>query len=301
MLMRTLRGLVLALLPAALAAQDSTKADTSTMTSAQFEASLKYKTGTVPLKDGVATLSLPAGFRYLDPEDTERVLVNAWGNPSGSGTLGMIVPPGMGVTDSASWAVIVSFDEDGYVKDDEAAKINYDDLLKEMQGDTKESNEARAEAGYEPVTLLGWAERPHYDQAAHKLYWAKDLQFGGSPSRTLNYDIRALGRRGVLILSAVATMDQLGTVKEGMQQVLTFASFNEGHRYADFTPGKDKVAAYGIAALVAGKLAAKAGFFKLLIAALVAGKKFVIIGVIALAGLFRKFFRKDPKPTEGGA
>src|SRR2546426_2131137 len=34
---------------------------------------------------------------------------------------------------------------------------------------------------------------------------------------------------------------------------------NEGHRYADFVPGTDKVAEYGIAALIAGGVAAKAG------------------------------------------
>ncbi|HEY5893151.1 MAG TPA: hypothetical protein VIT91_07960 [Chthoniobacterales bacterium] len=44
---------------------------------------------------------------------------------------------------------------------------------------------------------------------------------------------------------------------------------------------------YGIAALVAGGIAAKLGFFKGLWVALFAAKKFIIIGIIALWSLSR--------------
>jgi len=279
-----------------LVAQGPAPQDSGGRSAAEFEASLRYQTGTVTLQKGLATLVLPPGYRYLGPEDTERVLV-AWGNPPGSETLGMIVPVGKAVTDSASWAVIVSYDEDGYVKDDEAASINYDKLLRDMQESTRDRNEARKEAGYAPVMLLGWAARPHYDSASHKLYWAKELQFGDEGERTLNYDVRALGRRGVLVLSAVATMPQLTDVETGMQEMLGFVSFDEGNRYADFVSG-DKVAAYGIGALIAGKVAAKAGFFKLLVGALVAAKKLLILGVVAIGAFLQRLFR-GRKPAEG--
>jgi uncharacterized membrane-anchored protein len=55
-----------------------------------------------------------------------------------------------------------------------------------------------------------------------------------------------------------------------------------GHRYADFNPDVDEVAACGIGALVAGKVAAKAGLFKGLIAVLLASKKLLILGLIGL-------------------
>jgi uncharacterized membrane-anchored protein len=71
----------------------------------------------------------------------------------------------------------------------------------------------------------------------------------------LNYNVRALGRRGVVVLNAVAGMEQLATVQTGMQSVLTFVDFTEGHRCADFVPSADRVAAYGIAGLIAGKVA----------------------------------------------
>ena len=62
-----------------------------------------------------------------------------------------------------------------------------------------------------------------------------------------------------------------------MADVIAFTNFNEGNRYEDFDPELDKVAAYGIGALVAGKVAAKAGLFKGLFALLLAGKKFILV------------------------
>src|SRR5262249_41730642 len=168
--------------------------------------------------------------------------------------------------------------------DDEAASINYDDMLKQMKEGTREGNQERIKQGYEAIELIGWAAPPRYDKAAHKLYWAKELSFGGGPEHTLNYDIRALGRRGVV------SIDQLQAIEKDMREVLSFVEFNEGHRYGDYVAGVDKVAAYGIGALIAGTVAAKAGLFKLLLGALIAGKKFVIIALAALAAFLKKLF-----------
>lgn len=264
----------------------------------KIESELKFQQGVVTIKDGLAKLTLPEGFRYLNPDDTEKVLVDIWGNPPREKSLGMIVPAGFKAIGDNSWAVIITYEEEGYVKDDEAAGINYNDLLKQMQEGTRGANEERQKAGYEPIELIGWAEPPHYDKASHKLYWAKDLKFGDNEEHTLNYDIRALGRRGVLSLNAVGSMGQLNDIKTSMQSVLGFVEFNEGHRYSDFVAGTDKVAAYGIAALIAGKLAAKAGFFKVLLGLLIAGKKFVVVAVIGLLVLLKKLFSRKSDSTE---
>jgi len=112
----------------------------------------------------------------------------------------------------SGWAVVITYDEDGYVDDKGAESIDYTALLKEMKEGVAEANKEREKQGYEPVTLVGWAEPPTYNRDTHKLYWAKELQFGNSP-HTLNYDVRILGRRGVLVLNAVSGMDQLDRVK----------------------------------------------------------------------------------------
>ena len=250
--------------------------------------SLHYEKGTVSLHGGAATLRLPEGYRYLNPADTEKLLTKVWGNPNGSGALGMIMPADFDPLGGESWAVVVTFDEDGYVKDDDAAKIDYGDLLKKMRDGTKEASEARVKEGYPAIELIGWAAPPRYDAATHKLYWAKEIKFGDSPEHTLNYNIRMLGRRGVLVLNAVASMPQLRQVEAATPTLLTMVDFQEGHQYADFKEDTDKVATYGIAALVAGGIAAKAGFFKLLWVGILAFKKLIIIAVIALGSQFKK-------------
>lgn len=256
----------------------------------QFLNSLHFKTGDVSIAQANAKLKLTPEFHYLEAKDAQRVLSELWGNPPDSEVLGMLVPTAMSLTDEASWAVVITYSNDGYVSDEEAVKIDYDTLLKDMQKETLDANVEREKAGYGSIELVGWATKPHYDKAANKLYWAKELKFRDLPQHTLNYDIRALGRGGYLSLNAVAGMNQLTTVEQGMQKVLALTEFDAGHRYTDFNASTDKIAAYGIGALVAGALAAKAGLFTKLIALLFAAKKLLIAGVVAIGLLLKKVF-----------
>lgn len=253
---------------------------------------LKGQEGTISLNGGMAKIDVPPNFVYLNPKQAETVLTVLWGNPPGNQTLGMLVPKDVSPADAKSWGIVITYDEDGYVKDDDADKINYDDLLKTMQKGLKEENAQRKKEGYPEMELVGWAAPPRYDRATHKLYWAKQLKFTGSPEDTLNYNIRILGRRGVLVLNSVASMSQLPAVEKDAQKVLSFVEFNDGHRYADFNPKVDKVAAYGIAALILGGIAAKTGIFKSILMLLVAAKKLVIMVIVGIGAFFKKLFGK---------
>jgi uncharacterized membrane-anchored protein len=257
---------------------------------------LKPQTGAIALPGNLASLTLPESFVYLTPGDTQRLIEEGWGNPpgSGGGTLGMIVPAKVNPLAEEGWGVIITYSEDGHIADDDATSIDYAEVLEDMQASTQAANEERAKAGYEPIRLAGWAEPPHYDASTKKIYWAKDLIFGDNPNHTLNYYIRVLGREGVLELNAVAGMSQIGAIREGMKQVVGFADFTEGNRYADFNPSTDKAAAYGLAALVAGGVAAKTGLFAKLLAVLVAGKKLVVLALAGVAAFLGKVFRKKP-------
>ena len=274
------------------------------LTSAQIQQlaqNLKYRQGEIKIKDGLATLNVPTNFYFLDADDAKTVLVKFWNNPPAQvdDTLGLLIPSDLSPLQPDCWVVTISYADDGYVKDGDASKINYDDLLKKMQDGEKDANKAREDKGYPAIHLVGWATPPHYDAGTHKLYWAKELSFDGQPEDTLNYDVRILGRRGVLVLTAVAEMHQLPEIEKQTPQILGMVDFDQGNRYADFDPKVDKVAAYGIAALVAGGIAAKLGFFKLLLVFLVAAKKFVLIAFAAVAAWFRKIFKgkKDNTPT----
>jgi uncharacterized membrane-anchored protein len=264
------------------------------MSAAQFDASLKYQQGEIRLPNGVATLKIPDEFRYLDPADAKRVIEQAWGNPDGSDTQGMLFPKSSGPLDKDGWGVVITYEEEGHVSDDDADKINYDDLLKQMQQSTAEASTERKKQGFTEFQLIGWAARPYYDQAAKKLYWAKELKFGDSDEHTLNYNIRILGRKGVLVLNAVSGMNQLDMIRNDMKSVLAFTNFSTGSSYADFKPDVDKVATYGLAALVAGGIAAKAGLFAKFIALLIAFKKIILVAVLAGGGYLARLFKRKP-------
>ncbi|KTC21451.1 hypothetical protein AO391_08065 [Pseudomonas marginalis ICMP 9505] len=275
--------------PAPAPAEASAPAETAE----HFLGSLKQKTGLITLPSGIATLKLNDEFYYLDPADTERLLTDGWGNPPGFKTLGMIVPKAVSPLSERGWGVIVSYNADGHVSDEDAAKIDYAEMLKQMQEEDVEDNKQRQKQGYAGLHLLGWAEPPHYDDSTHKMYWARELKADDANQNTLNYSIRVLGREGVLELNAVAAMADLPVIKQELPKVLAFTNFTDGNLYTDFNPSTDKLATYGLAALVAGGIAAKAGLFAKIGLFLLAAKKFLVIGVVALLAMIRKLFNRN--------
>jgi uncharacterized membrane-anchored protein len=280
----------------------SEEAGSSTgMTTEQFVASLHPVTGNVHIAEANATLKLGSDYSFLKAKDAQRVLADLWGNPPDDGVLGIILPgtdPHV-VLDRDAWAVVVNFVDDGYVSDEDATKIDYDQMLRDMKKAAHESNEERVKNGYPAIELRGWAEPPHYDARAHKLYWARDLAFksaDGSPAAdTLNYGIRVLGRKGYLSLNAVAPIEQLAKVRADMPQVVAMADFDDGQRYADYKPGTDKLAAYGIGALIAGVAAKKLGLLAIVAAFALKFFKIGIVALVAFGAVIKRFFSRKPK------
>ncbi|MFO7597271.1 MAG: DUF2167 domain-containing protein [Desulfocurvibacter africanus] len=263
--------------------------------------SLQYRSGTIQLKDDLAQLTLDDKYVYLDSRDTETFLTQIWDNPPGSGsnTLGMIIPTEFDPLGESGWVAIIDFDPVGFVSDDDAEGIDYDELMESMRKGTEEANRIRAENGYEPVHLLGWAQEPYFDSEAKKLYWAKRLKFGDSEDEVLNYNIRVLGRRGVLNLNVVASMSELGQVNGRANELLKLVSFSKGNTYAEYDSKIDKAAGYGIAGLIAGGVLTKAGFFKALLAGILAFKKVIIVGLIAVGSAVFSIFRRKSRKADG--
>lgn len=239
---------------------------------------LQYQKGEVSLVGGKAKITLTDQFRYLNEADTAKVLVDIWGNPpEASKTLGMIVENGVNFLEGESWGALLIWKPDGYVKDDDFASIDFADMLKDLRKQSIESSKERESGGYGKMILKDWAQPPHYDRATHKLYWAKAFEVDG-PELGLNYDIRILGRHGILEVSIISSMGQFKTIEAKAPEILAMTGFTEGNRYEDYKPG-DKTAAYGIGALVAGGVLMKSGFFKVLMIGLL---KFWKIGAVAL-------------------
>ncbi|CAL2080704.1 DUF2167 domain-containing protein [Tenacibaculum sp. 190524A02b] len=247
--------------------------------------SFTYQHGKINLLDGVAEINVPKGYKFLNAKQSKFVLTDLWGNPP-SEVLGMLFPEDITpLSENFSYAVEITYSDEGYINDEDAKDLNYEDLLEQMQDDANKGNEERSKLGYPAIELVGWASQPFYDATNKKLHWAKELKFEGEEINTLNYNIRVLGRKGYLNLNAIGTIDVLPNFNKDVNQVLQSVSFTQGNTYADFNPEIDKVAAYGIGGLIAGKILTKVGFFALLL-------KFWKFIAIAIIGAFTAFKNK---------
>lgn len=258
-----------------------------------LEARLQYQHGDIMLPNEVGTLTVPESFEYLDANQSRFVLENLWGNPADSSVLGLIVPKNRGVMANNSWAFIITYEEMGYVEDSDADEIDYDELMDEMKSEAVAENEYRESEGYDAIEIVGWASEPFYDKEQKVLHWAKEIRFGENPLNTLNYNVRILGRKGVLVLNAVSSINELSEVQSSIAPVLSSFTYADGLKYSDFNPELDEVAAWTIGGLVAGKVLAKAGILALVLKYL----KFILVGLGAVGtGLWNWYKRKTTLP-----
>lgn len=244
----------------------------------------RFETGEIVVANGVATLRVPERFKFLAAEQAYHLVVDVWENPPGitEDMLGVIMPADAGVyADVPSY--IVYYEPIGYVTDAEADGIDYDAKLKDMLKEDSLANAQRKEAGYSGLQLLGWASAPFYDKRHRALHWAKEMRSEGESRNVLNYNIRILGRQGVLVINAVSSMDHLDEVKAGLPVILAMASFNDGYRYDQYDPLVDRLAEQGLDGLIDGKTRERVkGFVSLLIKVAIgafAGLLLIVVGI----------------------
>lgn len=237
-----------------------------------------------------ATLKLPEGFVFIPQPQADQML-KAMGNGADSTRMGIIFPAGEG-----NWMVVPRYIDSGYVKDDEARDWKSKEMLEQMKAGTEETNKERAARGIPEMEIIGWVQQPQYDAAAHRLVWSIESKDKGAPATEehgINYNTFVLGREGYISMNLVTAKGSLEQDKPAAATLLAATSFNDGKKYSDFNASTDKVAEYGIAALVAGAAAKKLGLFAV-IAAFVAKffKVIAVAAVAALGGLGKLFGRK---------
>jgi len=281
-----------AALLAATAAQTQGKADAEI--EAAFEAAKQTAVqgpSDVKLADQ-ATLKLPEGFVYVPPAEGKRIMT-AMGNRVGAGLLGLVFP---GDDPDANWFVVMSYVDSGYIRDDDAKDWDADELLGNLKAGTEEANRDRKARGIAEMEVLGWVEAPRYDAAAHRLVWSaatKDKSEAGASPRGVNYNTYALGRQGYVSLNLVTDYASIAKDKPLAHRLLGALEFNTGRRYADFDSSTDRVAEYGLAALIGGIAAKKLGLLATLGVLLAKFWKIVAIaGVGLVAGLGKVLGRK---------
>jgi uncharacterized membrane-anchored protein len=235
-----------------------------------------------------ATLKLPEGYFFI-PQPQADQLLKAMGNGADPTRLGVILPP-----DSDSF-IVPRYIDAGYIKDDEAADWNADELLSGLKEGTEEGNKERQARGMAEMEIVGWNQKPTYDKATHRLVWAIESKDKGveNEEHGANYNTYVLGREGYLSMNLVSGFDSLAQNKPFVQTVLAQTSFNSGKTYADFNAGTDKVAEYGIAALVTGVAAKKLGLFAVIAAFLAKFAKIILIAGFGLVAGLGKFFKRD--------
>jgi uncharacterized membrane-anchored protein len=240
------------------------------------------------VKVGVAgaTLHLAKDYYFIPADQARSVLVDAWGNPpeAAVGVQGIVFPAGKSFL-SDSWAAVISYEDSGFVDDKDAKTTDYGAMLTQARDGDEENNAKRKKAGYAPLHLIGWAQPPYYDASHHTLVWARELSIDGAREHTLNYDLRALGRRGVLSMNIISGMSKLAEVRGAAGSLQNVGTFDAGNRYQDYKAGSDKLAEYGVGGLVAagiGLLAAKK--IGLIAIVLLFAKKFIAYILVAFTG-----------------
>jgi uncharacterized membrane-anchored protein len=287
---RSVRIVLLGLLSAALLASPG-RAVADASTDESSIRSIPWITGPVQGALGtVATIRVPAGFAFTGEQGTKKFM-DLTHNPSSGDELGVMLP-----TDSSGWFAVFEFHEIGYVKDDEKNRLDADKLLSSIREGTKEANEERKKRGWPPLEVLGWYQVPMYDPETHNLVWA--IRGRSEGTEVINYSTRLLGRRGVMEVDLVVDPKGMRTSLPQFQSVLSGFAYSSGNSYAEFRQG-DKIAKYGLAALIVGGAAvaaAKSGI-------LVKFAKAIVLGVIGLFAAIARWFKRTfggEDPSGGG-
>lgn len=235
------------------------------------------------------TLKLPAGYVYLNASDAAALMTH-WGNPGPHKLLGLV----MGATEQDAWAVSLKFRNEGYVKDEDAKSWNADELFKSVKEGTEASNEERRKLGGGELHVIDWVQKPQYDAATHRLVWgmrAEAVQ-GTQRDESVNYHTYVLGREGFIEMNLMTDSKSLAAARPRADELLAATSFGPGKRYEDFSESTDKVAQYGLAALVAGGVAKKLGLLATLGLLFAKFWKVALVGVALFGGGIAKLFKR---------
>ncbi|HEU4884428.1 MAG TPA: DUF2167 domain-containing protein [Longimicrobium sp.] len=276
-------------LPAALLAQPSAPTD-ATSQADPFE-SIQWQKGPTTAQIGSESrLSVPEECEFTDRAGARQFMIATENPPSGN-ELGVLICD-MSEADGDEWFVVFSFDDSGYVKDDDASELDADAILSSIRESNEVGNQEREKQGWARLDITGWAKPPHYDLQTNNLTWALNGMSEGSG--VVNHSVRLLGRGGVMHADLVVSPERFEATVPEFDRIIGTHAFVEGRKYAEWKPG-DKVAKYGLTALVAGgavAVAAKSGILAKLL-------KPIIVGLVAVGAWIKSLFSRKPKQGDG--
>ena len=248
-------------------------------------ARLKWQIGPTTSSIGdKATIKVPDGYAFLDNGETMKFMELTHNLPNGREYV--LAPKEL------DWFAIFEFAPIGFVKDDET--IDADATLKSVREHTERANEERKKRGWETMSVVGWQFPPQYDRQAKLLEWALIGRNDADGHQAINYNTRILGRTGVMNVVVVSGPDNLNKAVATFKGIINGYEYASGEKYSDFRQG-DRMAEYGLAALIVGGAAAvatKKGFWAVLAGFLAAAWKFVAAAAVAVLAWIGNLFKK---------
>src|ERR1700678_2169271 len=108
---------------------------------------------------------------------------------------------------------------------------------------------------------------------------AKDKDQADNVPKGINYNTYALGRDGYFSLNLLSNSAQIASDKTAAHELLADLDYNSGKRYEDFSATTDRIAEYGLAALIGGIAVKKLGLLALGAALVLKFAKLIFVGV----------------------
>lgn len=251
-------------------------------------AKIKFQNGPLKGKLGnLASIDVPEGFLFVEGKAESAKFIEATQNFPSHRELGVIVP-----LNGSKWWLLFEFEDVGYVKDDEKDNLKADEILNNMKEATAAGNEERRKRGWGELQVTGWYQAPRYNNETHNLEWAARAR--SQEGESVNYEIRLLGRRGVMSAELIGSPDEMDKALPELRKLLKGFTYLKEESYAAYRPG-DKVAQYGLTALIAGgglALAAKSGILAKL-------WKLILAGILAIGAGIKRLFGGGKKEGQG--
>jgi uncharacterized membrane-anchored protein len=274
-------------------AQDTPSSRTQAEIQAAWQAAAKSGTfgpAQIRLLDQ-ATLNITDDEVFIPAAEANRIMA-ALGNSSTPERFGLVTEK----SDNVRWMVDVTWIKEGYVRDGDAKEWQADAMLEDLKEGTERGNAERLARGIPALDVTGWVEKPAYDSASHRLVWSLSLQDRGAPAgqpQTINYNTYALGREGYFSLDLITGSDTIGTDKLVARNLLGTLNYLPGKRYEDFSSSTDKVAAYGLGALVGVVAVKKLGLLGLIGVFLLKIWKLAAVALVGAGAAVRRFFGRQ--------
>lgn len=245
-----------------------------------------------------ATIKIEADQVFIPAAEANQIM-EALGNPALPIRQGLVVS----ADDRSPWMVDIAWIKEGYVRDGDAKEWKADALLESLREGTERDNEDRVKQGYAALDVVGWVEQPRYDSATNRLVWSLSLKERGtsaSTPQTINYNTYALGREGYFSLDLITGSNSIATDKLVAEKLLASLSYASGHTYADFDESTDKVAAYGIGALVGIAAAKKLGLLAVIGLFLAKTWKLALLAIFGVGAFVRRMLGRQNTEEEAG-